>query len=74
MSRREALLGVIPVAIYSVVYLVMVVFLQHWNDWYGFTFGGRYGLVPVVIIVMGLFAYGVSAAIRAVKAALQKHV
>lgn len=34
------LLGILPTAIYGVVYITMVVFLQKWQDFYGFNTGG----------------------------------
>lgn len=58
-SKKEALWGILPTAIYSIVYGLMVIVLQVWNDWYGFTFGGRYYLVPLVLIVMYSVSYGI---------------
>lgn len=60
ISRKEALLGIMPVLVYGIVYMTMVV-LEVWTDWYGFTFGGRLWLIPIVLPVMLLFCYGVSA-------------
>lgn len=57
VTKRETLWAVLPVLVYSLVYLVQVVFLQNWTDWYGFTFGGRYALIPLVMAVMYAFAY-----------------
>lgn len=62
ITRRQALWGVVPSFVYAAVYLTMVVILKAWKDWYGFTFGGRYELVPAVISVMLLFSLGVSLA------------
>lgn len=62
ITRRQAVWGLLPTAAYSMLYLTMVVLLKQWNDWYGFTFGGRYELVPVVMAVMLLFSLGVSLA------------
>lgn len=67
ITRAQALLGVLPSTVYGAVYLLMVVVLKRWNDWYGFTFGGRLYLVPVVAVVMLLFAAVLSLAERRIK-------
>lgn len=59
LTKKHALLGILPVLLYSFVYVTMVVFLKWWPDWYGFTFGGRLWVVPIVMLVM----YGFSAAL-----------
>lgn len=61
MTPRQALWGTLPTTVYGIVYLTMVVLLRRWDDWYGFTFGGQYQYVPVVMIVMFLFSWGLSA-------------
>ena len=55
LRRRCILLALLPTLVYSVVYLVMVVFVRRWYDWYGFTFGGQYQLIPLVLLVMYAF-------------------
>ena len=60
-GMRDCLPAIVPTVIYSVVYLIMVVFLKKWNDFYGFTFGGRYYLVPLVIIVVYCLVSGFAA-------------
>lgn len=67
LSRKEAAFGMLPTVIYSFVYLFMVVIIKQWNDWYGFTFGGRYALVPVVMLVMFSFSFGLSQIERKIK-------
>lgn len=67
ITRRQAVWGMTPTAVYGVVYLTMVVLLKRWDDWYGFTFGGRYALVPVVMAVMLLFSLGVAMVERRVR-------
>ncbi len=51
LGFKSVFYGVIPTVIYSVVYLVMVVFIGEanggWVDFYGFTFGGRLWTVPL---------------------------
>lgn len=61
----EILLTLIPVVIYGLVYAVMIV-SNTWPDFYGFTFGGRYWLSPIVLIVMWGATYGLGALLRLV--------
>lgn len=56
VSKKHCLLGMLPTFVYSIVYLFMVVILKIWNDFYGFTFGGKNYLSPIVIIIMTLFS------------------
>lgn len=51
-TLKDSVLAVIPMFIYSIVYVLEVGILQNWPDWYGFTFGGRLYLAPIVLIVM----------------------
>ena len=60
-SLKDCLIGMIPTAIYAVVYVVNVVFTRAWPDIYNFTFGGNYMLAPVVIIIMLALAFGIAA-------------
>lgn len=62
ITWKQALWGTVPTTVYGLIYLIMVVFLKQWNDWYGFTFGGQFQFVPVVMIVMFLFSLGLSMA------------
>lgn len=57
-GRKVPAWGVVPTAVYGVVYLVMVVFVKRWTDWYGFTFGGKNEVIPSVMAVMLAFAWG----------------
>lgn len=63
LAKKNAVLGLIPVFLYSIVYIVMVVFIGAenggWNDFYGFTFGGKMQLVPVSLAAM----YGLTLAL-----------
>ena len=54
----------IPVFVYSIVYLINVVFLKTWNDFYGFTFGGKMFMVPVVMAAI----YGLSMGLTSILA------
>lgn len=51
--------GMIPMVIYSIVYSVCVL-TQKWNDFYGFTFGGKQWAMPLSLLVMYIFTYLVS--------------
>ena len=62
----------LPLVLYSLVYLTMVAILQQWPDWYGFTFGGKYALIPVVMLVMYSFAALISWACIALQRKLAK--
>lgn len=64
ITRRRSLWGLAPTVVYSVVYLVLVVFVKVWYDWYGFTFGGRLYLAPVSMIVMYAVTYGIAWVLR----------
>lgn len=56
----DRLLGIFPTIVYSVVYFVMVVVLKRWEDFYHFTFGGKYYLIPLVVAVIYGAAYLIS--------------
>jgi len=59
-SAVDRFLGIIPTIVYSIVYFVMVAVLKWWDDFYNFTFGGRYYLIPVVAVVIYGIAYLIS--------------
>lgn len=52
IKPRTKTLAFIPLAIYSFAYFINVVILNRWEDFYHFTFGGKYYLVPVVFIAI----------------------
>jgi len=56
-SFADRFIGMIPTIVYSIVYFVMVVALKWWNDFYHFTFGGKYYLIPGVVAVIYGAAY-----------------
>ena len=64
ITRRRSLWGLVPTVVYSVVYLVLVVFVKVWYDWYGFTFGGKLYLAPVSMIVMYAVTWGIAWVLR----------
>ncbi len=49
----------IVAAVASLLY-IMVIVVKRWNDWYGFTFGGRFGLAPVAIVGMLLITLAIA--------------
>jgi len=55
-SFVDRFIGMIPTVLYSIIYFVMVVVLKWWGDFYHFTFGGKYYLVPGVVVII----YGVT--------------
>lgn len=59
MERKDRLLCLLPTVAYSLVYLFQVVILQNWPDFYSFTFGGKFWLAPIDLVVMYGISYGV---------------
>ena len=49
LTASAALLGVVPVLLYGVVYMTQVVLRRKWEDFYGFNRGGKW---PVSFAVM----------------------
>lgn len=66
-TLKDSILAVIPMFIYSIVYVLEVGILQNWPDWYGFTFGGKLYLAPIVLIVMYAVTWGLALIIRKVR-------
>lgn len=56
-SFTDRICGILPTVIYSIVYFAMVVVLGWWDDFYHFTFGGKYYLIPIVILIIYGAAY-----------------
>ena len=57
-----ALLGVLPVVLYGILYLRKVVFLGAWEDFYGFNRGGRWRLsFLVMVLATTILSLGVAA-------------
>ena len=52
LKLRHALIAIVPVIVYSVVYVRNVIFVRCWSDFYNFTFGGKMYMAPVMLIVM----------------------
>lgn len=51
INLKSRFLAVIPIALYAIPYIICVVVLKIWPDFYGVTFGGRYYLTPLVFVV-----------------------
>lgn len=64
LTVRDSLWALLPTVVYSIVYLVLVVFVKVWTDWYGFTFGGQTVMIPVSMITMYLVTWGVANVLR----------
>lgn len=60
LTKKSFLFGLAPTVLYSVIYFLMVVVFKKWEDFYNFTFGGKYYLIPVVLIVMYSAVTGLS--------------
>lgn len=67
LSFKASFFGIIPVVLYGVLYTVMVVAVKKWEDFYGFTFGGRLWVAPIAFAVMLLAAFGLSVGTRALR-------
>ena len=59
LSWKEDFLGMIPMVIYSIIYSICVL-THRWNDFYGFTFGGKQWVLPISLLVMYLVTYLIS--------------
>ncbi len=70
-TKKNALLGLVPTVLYSIVYVIMVVIIGRenggWPDFYGFTFGGRIQLVPVSLVAMYALTLLISFALRKIQ-------
>lgn len=75
-SMKQALIGVIPTAVYGVVYLILVVKIGKdnggWNDFYGFNSGMLEGKWYISMIAMLGFTYLFSLGIGAIHSAVTK--
>lgn len=60
-SYKEGFLAIIPPAAYAIPYVLNVVILKTWFDFYGFTFGGRNWAVPLVFVLISAIIYGIAA-------------
>lgn len=56
-KKKENILGLIPLTLYAIVYVTNAVILKTWSDFYGFTFGGRNWVVPIVLTIIFIVTY-----------------
>lgn len=65
--------GLAPTVAYSIVYFIAVVVVKAWQDFYGFTFGGKMWAIPLMLIAMYgatyLFALGLWALRKVIRKA-----
>lgn len=61
LRLKDCLFALIPPAAYAVPYILNVVILQTWYDFYGFTFGGNNWAVPIVFVVISAIVFGIAA-------------
>ena len=52
LDKKDNIIALIPTIIYALVYMMMVIVLKKWIDFYYFTLGGRYYLLPVVLLAI----------------------
>ena len=60
LKLKECFFALIPPAAYAVPYVLNVVILHTWYDFYGFTFGGKNWAVPVVFVVISAIIFGIA--------------
>ena len=61
LSIRDALIAILPVVIYGIVYFLQVVVFRNWIDFYAFNSGGMWYLIMPLIIGV---SFGMSLLIR----------
>lgn len=71
LNWKEALFSIAPTFVYSCAYVPCII-THAWVDFYGFTFGGHYALIPVVLIVMYAVSYGIGIGEIAIKNKMTK--
>lgn len=62
LSKKQTLWGIVPTLVYGTVYLILVVFVKAWPDFYGFNIGGFWYISYIVLpAVTYIFALGLRA-------------
>ena len=56
LSKFELLFSLIPMVLYGIAYIILVP-LKIWSDHYGFTFGGHYWALAIVMTVLLIVGY-----------------
>lgn len=52
LTIKHKCISMIPFIIYAIVYVYEVVITSQWMDFYGFTFGGKNEMVPIVVAII----------------------
>ncbi len=60
---QSTFIAILPTIAYSFVYTIMVAGFKTWPDFYSFTFGERYWVLPITITFMFALSYVISALI-----------
>lgn len=60
LTKKDCLFALIPPFLYAIPYVLNVVFLHTWYDFYGFTFGGKNWTVLPVFAVVSLITFGIA--------------
>lgn len=55
-NLKDNFISIIPMFLYSIWYMINVL-TGKWDDFYGFTFGGKYMVIPIVLIAMYLVTF-----------------
>ncbi len=63
LTLKSRLLSLLPPTIYAIPYVINVVFLKIWPDFYGLTFGGQLIFLPFVFIALCLIVFTIASAI-----------
>ncbi|MBR6426591.1 MAG: hypothetical protein IKS28_02060 [Clostridia bacterium] len=71
IRRRDNFLALVPTTLYGSVYCAMVV-SGKWSDFYFFTFGGHFYLIPAVFAVMLAVTYLIGLLIRVCREKTQR--
>lgn len=52
IHKRQLPFVLIPILLYGIIYFFNVVIIKSWPDFYNFTFGGKYFLIPFVLLAI----------------------
>ena len=63
LTLKSRFLSLLPPAIYAIPYVINVVILKTWIDFYGFTFGGQLIFLPFVFASICLIVFAIASAI-----------
>lgn len=51
-NYKNCLLCLLPPSIYAVIYFIFVMIIKSWPDFYNFTFGGKFWVAPITLVVI----------------------